>query len=415
MKKVAIVDGFSAGKFMAKELYDKGCYLLHIASKSDLHSYYYKGFDYSIYKEHYVYYNIVDTVNFLKEQGVEFIIAGSESGVSLADKLNSHFELNYKNDFIKTSARRNKYEMIDTLRKYGIPAAEQGKFSDWHTAEQWIRTFSNFPVVLKPLESAGSDGVYICENERSAKEAFYKILGKSNKLNLCNNHVLIQEFLKGTEYVVNMVSLNSNPLVTEVVKYKKRRLDTGSIIYDIDDIIDSSYPEYNVLVEYTKKVVLTLGIFNGPSHAEVMLTPDGPKLVEIAARMDGILRPAIAKLTTGLGQISASAMSIVEPENFNKAIQIEDYILINHSYNVCLINHRLGIFTVNSFMEELKKLPSFCEVVFYVDEGDEIEVTKDVFSQPGTVYLVHHDKDIIKQDYEKIRKIEESGGYLKNI
>ncbi|KER04233.1 hypothetical protein QPK14_09955 [Photorhabdus temperata subsp. temperata] len=212
-----------------------------------------------------------------------------------------------------------------------------------------------------------------------------------------------------------MVSLNSNQLVTEVVKYKKRKLDTGSIIYDIDDIIDSSHPEYNVLVEYTKRVVLALGIFNGPSHAEVMLTPDGPKLVEIAARMDGILRPAIAKLTTGLGQISASAMSIAEPENCNKAIQTEDYTLINHSYNVCLINHRLGIFTANSFMEELKKLPSFCEVVFYVDEGDEIEITKDVFSQPGTVYLVHHDKDVIKKDYEKIRSIEESGGYLKNI
>ncbi|KER04204.1 hypothetical protein QPK14_09920 [Photorhabdus temperata subsp. temperata] len=63
----------------------------------------------------------------------------------------------------------------------------------------------------------------------------------------------------------------------------------------------------------------------------------------------------------------------------------------------------------------MKKLPSFCEAIFYVDEGDEIEITKDVFSQPGTVYLIHHDKDVIKQDYQKIRSIEESGRYLKNI
>ncbi|KGM26203.1 hypothetical protein KS18_21880 [Photorhabdus luminescens] len=415
MKKVAIVDGFSSGKFMAKALYEKGCYLLHIASKPDLHSYYYKGFDYSIYQERHVHDTIEDTVNFLKKQEVEFIIAGSESGVSLADELNNHFELNYRNDFAKTSARRNKYEMIDTLKKCGIPAAEQGRFSDWPAAEQWIKAFNNFPVVLKPLESAGSDGVYICQDVHSAKEAFHKILGKSNKLNLCNHQVLIQEFLNGTEYVVNMVSLNRHQLITEVVKYKKRKLDTGSIIYDIDDIIDSSYPEYNVLVEYTRKVVIALGIFNGPSHAEVMLTPDGPKLVEIAARIDGILRPTIAKLTTGLGQIRAAAISVVEPENFHKAIQREAYTLINHSYNVCLINHRPGVFTANNFMAELKKLPSFCEAIFYVDEGEEIEITKDVFSQPGTVYLVHHDKNVIQQDYEKIRRMEELGGYLKPI
>ncbi|RAW87473.1 ATP-grasp domain-containing protein [Photorhabdus laumondii] len=415
MKKVAIVDGFSSGKFMAKALYEKGCYLLHIASKPDLHSYYYKGFDYSIYQEHHVHDTIEDTVNFLKKQEVEFIIAGSESGVSLADELNNHFELNYRNDFAKTSARRNKYEMIDTLKKCEIPAAEQGKFSDWPAAEQWIKAFNNFPVVLKPLESAGSDGVYICKDVHSAKEAFHKILGKSNKLNICNHQVLIQEFLNGTEYVVNMVSLNRHQLITEVVKYKKRKLDTGSIIYDIDDIIDSSYPEYNVLVEYTRKVVIALGIFNGPSHAEVMLTPDGPKLVEIAARIDGILRPTIAKLTTGLGQIRAAAISVVEPENFHKAIQREAYTLINHSYNVCLINHRPGIFTANNFMAELKKLPSFCEAIFYIDEGDEIEITKDVFSQPGTVYLVHHDKNVIQQDCEKIRRMEELGGYLKPI
>ncbi|MCW7546625.1 hypothetical protein OO184_01335 [Photorhabdus sp. APURE] len=62
----------------------------------------------------------------------------------------------------------------------------------------------------------------------------------------------------------------------------------------------------------------------------------------------------------------------------------------------------------------MKKFPFFCETFFYVDEGDEITINKDVFSQSGTVYFVHHDKDVIQQDYEKIRRIEGLGGYLKS-
>ncbi|RAW96233.1 hypothetical protein CKY04_08770 [Photorhabdus sp. S8-52] len=59
-------------------------------------------------------------------------------------------------------------------------------------------------------------------------------------------------------------------------------------------------------------------------------------------------------------------MSIIELGNFYKVIKREAYKLIKHVYNVCLINHRLGLFTDNNFIAELRKLPSFYEVVFYV-------------------------------------------------
>lgn len=120
-------------------------------------------------------------------------------------------------------------------------------------------------------------------------------------MNCINDAVLLQSFLAGTEYVVNFVSLNNLRLVTEVVRYHKRQLAGGSIVYDIDEIIDASDSEFTRLVDYTQRVCGCLGIENGSSHAEVMLTADGPCLVEIAARSDGILRPEIADCTTGMG------------------------------------------------------------------------------------------------------------------
>lgn len=414
MIRVAVVDGFSSGKFLAKKLKADGCVLLHVASSPHLDSYYYTGFDFSIYKRAITNENIAATVAKVKEFQPDVIIAGAESGVLLADELNNIIGLAYSNDFDKTIARRNKYEMIERLAASGLPVAKQAALASWAAARAWIESHDKFPVVLKPLESAGADGVYICHGLAEAEAAFAKIYGVKNKLNIDNVSVLIQEYLAGTEYVVNMVSLNGKQLVTEVVRYQKLLLEAGSIIYDFDEILPSGSDVYKCLVDYTRQVVTCLGIKNGPSHAEVMLTADGPKLVEVAARTDGILRDTVCAKTTGFGQINASAMSITDSAAFERLIGSGvHYELFNNSYNVCLISSSVGIFNKVLFLEALAKLESFFEAVFYAQDGQEITITKDVFSQPGTVYLVHADLEVIKSDYKAIRKMESEAIYLR--
>lgn len=413
MIRIVVVDGFSSGKFLAKKLRADGCVLLHVASSPHLDDYYYVGFDFSIYEHSITNEDFASTAAQVKEFKPDFIIAGAESGVLLADELNNALGLSYSNDFDKTNARRNKYEMIERLTVAGLPAARQAVVSSWDSARAWIESHDKFPIVLKPLESAGADGVYICNSLVEAEAAFAKIYGIKNRLNIDNTNVLVQEYLAGTEYVVNMVSLNGRQLVTEVVRYKKRLLDTGSIIYDIDEMIPSGSEIYTALVDYTRQVVACLGIKNGPSHAEVMLTVDGPKLVEIAARTDGILRDTVCAQTTQFGQISAAAMSITDPVAFERLlVSGSHYTLFKHSYNVCLINSSVGVFSKERFLTELAKLESFFEAVFYAQDGQEIASTKDVFSQPGTVYLVHGDLQVIESDYKVIRKLEAESIYL---
>ncbi|NUU66425.1 ATP-grasp domain-containing protein [Enterobacteriaceae bacterium BIT-l23] len=412
MKKVAIVDGFSSGKFIAKALYDMNCQLIHISSSADLDSYYYNGFDYDIYTKHIIHEDLERTIQFISEFGAEVIIAGAECGVLLSDKLNAEFKLKYSNDYTKTTARRNKFDMIELLRCNDLNSTRQGKFSQWKNAEKWLKG-ELYPVVLKPIDSAGSDGVFVCNRYTEARAAFNLISKKINKLNNVNDEVLFQEFLYGTEYVVNFVSLDCKVLVTEVVKYHKKKLDTGNIVYDIDEIVDVSYSEFNELVNYTKKVCQCLGIKNGPSHAEIMLTKNGPRLVEIAARSDGILRPDVSLLTTGVGQSLATAISIVNPELFLSMTEKPCYKLINHSFNVGLINKSKGVFKALDFSRQLERLKSFHRVEFYVHENAVLEETRDVFSQPGTVYLISDSKEQLWEDYRAIRKLESAHVYNK--
>ncbi|WP_023638324.1 ATP-grasp domain-containing protein [Musicola paradisiaca] len=413
MKKVAVVDGFSSGKFIAKELHHRGCELVHISSSAQLDDYYYNGFDFSIYENALVHDVMDQTLAFIKKFGAEVIIAGAESGVMLADQLNHALALPYQNDFAKTSARRNKFDMIETLRAGGLKAAQQIAVSTWQDAQAWLDA-QHYPVVLKPLESAGSDGVFICNSREETQRAFEQISKKKNKLNIINEAVLFQEYLKGTEYVVNFVSLAGNILVTEMVKYHKKKLDSGNIVYDIDEIIDASYPEFNALADYTRGVCACLGIKNGPSHAEVMLTADGPCLVEIAARSDGILRPDVACVTTGLGQLLATAIAITDPEKFMALTVAPYYRLKNHSFNVCLISPEQAVFAPDGSVSQLQTLGSFKKVEMYVADGNNVEQTKDVFSQPGTVYLVSHQKEQLWQDYATIRGLESAGAYYQH-
>lgn len=144
-----------------------------------------------------------------------------------------------------------------------------------------------------------------------------------------------------------------------------------------------------------------------------MFTDEGPKLVEIAARTDGILRPGVSRQTTGLGQIEAVVLSITEPQAFAQLLARDfDYQRLQRTYNVCLINRTDGYFHKARFVEELLKLASFFEAVFYVEEGQPLSATQDVFSQPGTVYLVHADPAVIAADYQRIRLLEAQGIYL---
>lgn len=415
MIRVVIVDGFSSGKWLAKKMHDDGCVLLHVASSPAIDGYYYVGFDSGLYQGSIEHTDIACTLEALRYFGPNVIVAGAESGVLLADLLNEQLGLDYTNDFIRTRARRNKFHMIKCITDAGLAAPAQCAVDTWNSARSWVIAHGQFPVVVKPLESAGADGVFICHDLDACERAFLGVLGTRNKLNLENSQVLLQEYLAGTEYVVNMVSLNGQQLVTEVVRYTKRVLETGSIVYDIDQLLACTDAPYAELVAYTRKVVTCLGIRNGPSHAEVMYTEHGPKLVEIAARTDGILRPGVSALTTGLGQIDACALSVTRPFEFEQLLASnQDYVLSRHTYNVCLINRSEGVFCTGAFEQQLRSLASFFEVVFYVENGRRIAPTQDVFSQPGTVYLVHADLAQVEADYVRIREMEEAGIYLQS-
>ena len=123
-----------------------------------------------------------------------------------------------------TEARRNKYLMGEAVRAAGVRAVMQRRASTWAEIEAFLTEWQPSPynVIVKPMESAGSDDVTLCHSEAAVKAAFGNIMGKVNSLGCVNEGVLVQEYLQGTEYVVDTVSLAGAHKCVALWEYDRR-------------------------------------------------------------------------------------------------------------------------------------------------------------------------------------------------
>ena len=87
--------------------------------------------------------------------------------------------------------------------------------------------------------------------------------------------------LKGKEYVVDSASCDGDHKNMAVWVYDKCSANSAAFVYFGIGPIDTDSLEVKLLINYTNLVLDALGIKNGASHAEVIMTASGPCLVEM--------------------------------------------------------------------------------------------------------------------------------------
>jgi hypothetical protein len=147
MKICLIVDGYSTGKHLVHGLQSYGFRCIHIQSSPNLPKRITSSFKASDYLEALIYQeNIDDLLKNLKKYEIILCLPGSESGVELADILCEKLAL--PNNGTKLSvARRNKYEMIETLSKAGLKTASHFKSAELQAIKKQIAIWGTWPMV----------------------------------------------------------------------------------------------------------------------------------------------------------------------------------------------------------------------------------------------------------------------------
>jgi len=412
----AVVDGYSTGRYLPKELSSKGYVSLHVQSQSEIPSVFADSFEPSDYIRNLIHKgDLAATLSELRRYDVKHVFAGSEPGVELADYLSQSLNL-LTNGTRLSKARRDKVEMLKVLTECGIRTAAYMKASLPSQIVQWAKERRLSTVVLKPINSAGSDNVHVCETDSEINTAFEQIVGRENKLGYVNSEVLAEEYLVGVEHVVNTVSRDRAHYVAEIWRCEKRRIKgraAHTSIYDVEKLLPFHGEDQAQLTDYTLRVLDALGIANGPAHAEVMMTREGPVLIEIGARMMGGVNPSAFEACLGTHLVRLTLDAYLSPLSFLPMCG-RPYLLQKTAYTVVLISNVEGIVEAIPLTERVKKLESFFDISMKVQIGTRIERTTDLFSAPGIVFLVHPDPAVLEKDYHAIRQMEADGYELRN-
>lgn len=345
-----------------------------------------------------------------KDNKIVACIAGGEAGVDLADALSEHLGLLTNGTDIPN--RRDKKLQQELIKKIGLRSVRQAAGTKLEEVEHFLNT-EPFPIVLKPTESAGSDGVKLCYNYDEAKEHFEVLMASQMVNGGSCPAVLCQEFLKGKEYVVDHVSRNGVHKTMMVWVYDKRPTNGSAFVYFGCVPVDPESPEAKILIPYVRRTLDSLGFKNGPSHGEVMMTEDGPCLVEMNCRAhggDGNWRSLCKALTGGYSQVEATADAFLEEKSFNKLPLIPPSPFKASGQEVILVSFSRGKVKSTPGYEVIKQLPSFVYLETGVKPGTEIDYTIDLFTGIGSVILMHPDKEVLQKDIDFIRYMETING-----
>ncbi len=415
---VIIVDPYSTGCLIGKEMAMRGYNLLALWTK---------GFS-PVMKTHVPqscgsmnYIAQVDEIGSLREtaeavkdaangKNIVACLAGGEAGVDLADALSEFLGLRTNGTEIPN--RRDKKVQQELIRKMGLRSVRQAGGTKFEQVEQFLKT-EGFPVVLKPNESAGSDGVKLCHSMEEAKEHF-EVLMKGQMVNGGDcPAVLCQEYLQGKEYVIDHVSRDGVHKTMMVWVYDKRNANGAEFVYFGCTPVRSDSPEAKVLIPYVRGVLDALGIKNGPSHGEVIITEDGPCLVEMNCRArggDGNWRPLAKALNGGYSQVEATADAFLDDFQFSRLPDRSPAPFKASGDEVIFVNYSRGTVKATPGFEMMKRLPSFVCLETGVKPGSKVDFTIDLFTGIGSVILMHKDPEVVKRDSEFIRYMEEING-----
>ncbi|GLY73486.1 ATP-grasp domain-containing protein [Actinoallomurus iriomotensis] len=350
--------------------------------------------------------DLAETTERLRALNPIGVIPGLESALHLAQDLSDALTPESSNVRELVDARRHKYLMHQTVAAAGLPIPRQICTSNADEVAAWIERegLTGRDLVIKPTSSAGTIGVSRAPGGRGWREQFDALLGTRNKLDEVADEVLVQEQLTGTEYAVDTVSHDGRHSITDIIKYKRVPFGEGIAVYDSVEWLPYDRDAYGELIDYGLAALDAVGLRNWAAHTEIMMTPDGPRLVEVNARLAGAGNPAVTEIGTGGSQVTR----IVDVCRGLGADLPPGYTLRRNVMAVFLMSHSTGVVRNAEIYDLARELPSYHSPVHVVRTGDHVDASTDLLASMtmGYIILAHESSEQIHADREAIRKIE---------
>ncbi|MEY9877481.1 biotin carboxylase [Streptacidiphilus sp. MAP12-33] len=189
----------------------------------------------------------------------------------------------------------DKEAMRRRLRERGVDATASARVEDVGALRSFVRDHG-LPCIVKPVSSSGSAGVTKVCSEGELDAAFASAGG--SYLGIDNPGVLVEEFLEGPQFSVEAFSEAGEHQVVGITgKYSDPRT-----YVELGHVTPAELPagQREEIEDHLVRVLDALGVEFGPTHTEIVLTEQGPRLIETHVRMGGDRIPELTRDVTGV-------------------------------------------------------------------------------------------------------------------
>jgi phosphoribosylamine--glycine ligase len=253
-------------------------------------------------------------VNFGKDRQIDLTVVGPE--VPLASGIVDMFQAAGLRIFGPTqkaaALESSKAFAKDLMREKGIPTAEYAIFDEYHAARDFVTSFDR-PMVLKANGLAAGKGVIVCENADEGLNALQRII-RDREFGDAGQTVLIEECLSGPELSVLAFTDGRTVIPMPPARDHKRVYDgdqgpnTGGMgaYAPVPDADPSLLDEilWTVLQPAVDGMAVRGLPYVGVLYAGLMLTEDGPKVLEFNCRFgDPETQVILPLLETDLAEV----------------------------------------------------------------------------------------------------------------
>ncbi len=250
-----------------------------------------------------------DIIEFAKLMNIDLTVVGPEN--MLAGGIADRFAEAGLNLFGPTAAaaqiESSKIFAKELMKKYGIPTAAYESFHDEESAAAYVRT-QEFPVVIKADGLASGKGVVIAQSQEEAEETIHSMM-EGLSFGGAGKDLVIEEYMEGEEVSV-LAFCDGKTIIPMLPSQDHKRIGDGDTgpntggmgAYAPAPILTQALSD-EVMKKILRPTVDALAAegcpFSGCLYAGLMITQEGPKVVEFNCRFGDPETQAVLPLLDG--------------------------------------------------------------------------------------------------------------------
>ena len=349
-----------------------------------------------IFEGHYSYdlRETKKTLDYMASQPVKFdavTIKTSEWLTPLTALLAKHYGC-IGNDPIVAFNCRSKYHMRKKLNEASVPIPKYKLCKNYDEIVDAINEIGT-PCVAKPVGGNASYGTFMIRDEYDLKKlklnydtaieylkkkavsedifAFNKeemdLIGISDHVDMVTDY-LVEEYMKGPEISIDAITQKGKVTIFGIADQIRMKPPYFIQLFEnIPYLCDQK--DEKIIIDLIKKTHEAMDIKNSASHTEIIFTPEGPKIVEIACRIGGDnIHDAVYEIT-GYNLMFESIMIALGLDRTYGEIPTKCHTAMQY-----LLPTKSGIITDIVFPKELENNPNVIEIYNFAKIGDKVSI-----------------------------------------